>query len=369
MYMKNNILSSPGAIIAQGLTMLCVLGIMACKKLYDLPEPKEYLSKNVNYDNKIIEPTIGRWNLHGSLKSDNSSLPLKFEILNARYGDGRKVTDLFQRKQTYVWTGFYNGLEKSLEEIEAKRKLEEHPLFEVLPSGDFVLWASATNELIAPRPSDSTNLAQNTRFFDLKISNSGGSVLVKDFQIRPWREIPYSPSNDINPFTGGVNRDPKAPLDPTKRDYIRPRLENVIGAKSLKNLRSDDDVKDVVVYIRRFQGGNGHNLRFKFLNTDSMPMNPAVFNETKWDLLVHGFNRKTTTEYVQYDVAYPIPLTNVNTRYNYGNSARTEFRYSRKGFGGVLTIGMIGLDFQIFREGDWEIVFHFKKDNPKFEDE
>lgn len=349
--------------------VLALLVFPSCKKLYDLPDAKEYLSKNINYDNKIIEPVLGRYNIHGGFKSDNSSFPLKFEIVNPRYGDGRVVTDLFQKKQTYVWTQIYDGLEKSLEEIEAKRKLEEHPLFEVRSSGEFILWASSSNDLITPRPSDSTNLAQDTRFFDLKVSNSGGTILLKDFQVRPWRQRDYSPDNDINPYTGGINRDPLALNDPTKRDYIRPRLDNVIGERTLKALVSNDNIKDVVVYIRRFEGGNGHNLRFKFLNTDSVPINPSVFNETKWDLLVHGFNRQTTTEYVQYDVAYPIPLTSIGTQYTSGGNARAEIKYSRRGFGGGVTTAMLGLDFKIFPVGDWEIVFHFKNDNPKFEDE
>jgi hypothetical protein len=68
-------------------------------------------------------------------------------------------------------------------------------------------------------------------------------------------------------------------------------------------------------------------------------------------------------------VAYPIPLTSVQTQYTDGGNARAEFRYSRRGFGGGLTTAMFGLDFKIFAPGDWEIVFYFKKDNPKFEDE
>lgn len=351
-------------------TVLAILVFSGCKKLYNLPEPQEYLSKNIGYDNKIIEPVLGRWNLHGGFRSDNSSFPMQFEIVNARYGDGRKVTDLFQRQMAYEWTALYDGKETSLEQINAKRKLVEHALFEVRSSGEFITWPTSSNELITPRPVDSTNLAQDTRFFDLKIiSKTGAVVMLKDFQFRPWRERPYSPSDDINPFTGEINRDPKAPKDLNRRNYIRPRMDNIVGVKTRKILRSDDDVKDAVVYIRKFEGGNGHKLRFKFLNTDSLPMNPGVFNETKWDFLVHGFNKEVTNEYVQYDVAYPIPLTNYGTRYTDAGNARVEFRYSRRGFGGGLTYGMIGLDFKIFREGDWEIVFHFKNDTPKFEDE
>ncbi|WP_042722448.1 DUF5007 domain-containing protein, partial [Flavobacterium sp. B17] len=99
--------------------------------------------------------------LMGGFNGDNSTQPLKFEIINARFGDGRPVTDLFQKKPTYVWTAPYNGLEKSLAEIEAKRKLEEHPLFEVRSSGEFIMWGSSTNALITPRSADSTNFPQD----------------------------------------------------------------------------------------------------------------------------------------------------------------------------------------------------------------
>jgi len=349
---------------------LIVLSGTACKKLYNLPDEKEYLSTKINYDNKSIEPILGRWGLHGGFNADNSSFPLKFEIVNARFGDGRKVTDLFQVRPTLVWTAAYDGDETSLAQIEAKRKLEDHPLFEVRSSGEFMTWPSATNDLIEPRPSDSSKLAQDIRYFDLKVSNSGGTVVLKDFRYIPFRERPYSPDNDINHYTGEVARNPKAPNDPSQRDYIRPRLENVVGVNTRINLESNDDKKDVVVYIRPFTGGNGHNLRFKFLDKDSLPMNPALFNETKWDRLVHGFDMKATNEYVQYDVAYPIPLvTGLQTRWTNGGNARAEFRYSRKGFGGGLLTAMFGLDFRIYKPGDWEIVFHFRTDNPKFEDE
>ena len=102
-----------------------------CKKMYDLPEEKDYLSNNLNFSSKIFEPILGRTTLMGGFNSDHSTEPLKFEIVNARYGDGRPMTDLFAEAETYVWTGTYTGLEKSLDEIEAKRKKEKHPLFEI----------------------------------------------------------------------------------------------------------------------------------------------------------------------------------------------------------------------------------------------
>jgi len=350
--------------------LFAIAVLSSCKKIFNLPNDKDYLSSNVNYSNKIFEPIIGRTTVIGGFNGDNSTQPIKFEIVNPRFGDGRPVTDLFQKKSTYVWTAPYNGLEKSLAEIEAKRKLQEHPLFEVLPSGEFILWASSTNELIAPRPADSTNFPQDTRFFDLKITNTGGHTIIRDFQIRPFRERPYEPSDDFNIYSGGPAPHPKTPYNPLSRNYIRPFLNNVIGATTDIPLESNDDKKDVVVYIRPFTGGTGNSLRFKFLNKDSVEMNPALFNETVWDKIVHGFNFQKTLTYAQYDVAYPIPLVEIPTIYAPGGTRdHAEFRYSRIGFGGVRVVASFGIDFAIYRKGDWEIVFHFRKDNPKFENE
>jgi len=356
--------------VAAGALLFSVL-LSGCQKLYNLPEEKEYLSENISYDNKILQPIIGRNNLMGQFNADGSTQPLQFEIVNARYGDGRPVTDLFQVRPTYVWTGAYDGKETSLEQIEAKRRIEERPLFEVRQSGQFILWAASTNDLIEPRPADSSNLVQDIRFFDVKISNTGGTAYLRDFQIIPWRERPYEPSTDINPYTGGPAPDPTDRENPNKRDYIRPWLNNVIGEQSNRPLQSNDQIKDVVVYIRPFEGGNGRNLRFRFMAPDSTYIHPDAFNETRWTRLVHGFNMEKTDEYVQYDVAYPIPLVNIQTPYTNSNGSRAalEFRYSRKGFGGELTYGSFGLEFAIFRPGDWEIVFHFRNEKPKFEDE
>lgn len=344
-------------------------GFQSCEKVYDLPDEQEYLSPNINYPSQIFEPVLGRTSELGAPNTDNSTKPLHFEIINARYGDGTPVTDIFQVRPTYVWTGEYMGNEKSLEEIDAKRRVEEKPMFEVLESGKFVLWESSSNELIKPRATDSSNLVQDRRYFDLKITNVGGERIIRDFQMIPWRELPYEPNNDINPYTGGPAPDPIDPRNPNKRDYIRPWLNNIIGADSDRPLITNDEQKDVVVYIRPFEGGNGHNLRFAFWGPDSTAIDPVLFNETRWDELVHGFNRVNTDEYVQYDVAYPIPLTSLNTVYTNGGNAKVEFYYSRLGFDGVRTVGGFGLNFKIFREGDWQIIFHFRRELPKFEDE
>ncbi len=353
------------------LLLVSLVLFAGCKKIFDFPEEKDYLSNNVNYSSKLFEPVLGRTSLMGSINIDKSTTPLTFEIVNARMGDGTPITDLFQVRKTWVWTTAYTGTETSLAQIEAKRKLEDHPLFEVRSSGQFIMWASSTNDLIAPRPADSSTLIQDSRLFDLKIKNTGGEMIIKDFQIKPWRERPYEPSNDINPYTGLTARDPNFPNNLKKRDYLTPSFfSNIIGETSNTELTNNTNQKDLVVYIRPFTGGSGHSLRFVFLDKDSIPMNPAVFNETQWDQVVHGFDRKMTTTYVQYEVAYPIPLVNLKTIYApNGDQASSTFGYSRRGFGGTRTTSSFGLSYNIYRQGDWEIVFHFRRENPKFEDE
>ena len=344
--------------------------LIGCKEMYNLPEDRDFISENITYNNKVIEPILGRHNMHEGLSLDNTTLPLSFEIVNPRYGDGRPYTDIFQKAQVYEWLSEYDGKEKSLEEIEAKRHMVEKPLFEVDQHGRFILYGASDNELIEPRPVDTVLKTQDIRFFDLKVKNSGGERIIKDFQFIPWRQRDYSPSTDINPYTGGVAPDPRNPKDPSKRDYIKPAwFTNIVGENTNVNLKNDERQTDIVVYIRRFEGGNGKSLRFKFLGADGNFINPVKFNETKWDMLVHGFNKTMTPEYVQYDVAYPIPLTGINTDYNSGSNARVVFKYTRTGFGGTLTSAEMGFDFRIFKAGDWEIVFHFTRENPKFEDE
>ncbi|WP_316815084.1 DUF5007 domain-containing protein [Pedobacter nyackensis] len=347
-----------------------ILSFMGCGKLFEVPAEREYISNKITYGSKFFEPVLGRTVLMGTVNADNSTQPLTFSIINARYGDGRPMTDLFKTKEVWVWTAAYDGKEKSLEEINSKRRKETRPLLEVRSSGQLILWNSATDDLVEARNPDSTNLVQERRYFDVRIKNIGGEVLIKDMELRLWRERPYEPSSDFNPYTGKIGSKPEDFVGAYKVNRIRPsRLSNIIGKSSRKELISNDATQDVVVYIRPFTGGNGKSLRFKFLDKDAMPIDPTRFNETRWDQLVHGFNRTITSEYVQYDVAYPIPLINITTPYASGGRANVNFSYSRLGFGGIRETGSLGLDFSIYREGDWEVVFHFRNDNPKFEDE
>ncbi|RZL17396.1 MAG: DUF5007 domain-containing protein [Pedobacter sp.] len=345
-----------------------------CKKIFDLPEEKDYLSTKATYTTTVFEPILGRTTIYrGIFNADNSSFPMKFEIVNARYGDGRPADELFTMKDVLVWTSEYTGRETSLAEIEAKRKVEKHPLIELRTSGDLIVWNSATSDIITPR--DSITYPQDIRYFDVKVSNSGGSRIIKDLQFNPYIERPYSPDADINPFNGRPNTS-----TPGGKTLVRnyPGISGMVGASTNAPMNNPQDPTRglVYTYIRKFEGGTGNSLRFKFLDRDSAAINPAKFNETRWDELVHGFNKVMTDEYVQYDVAYPIPVAPIPTKYttgginaDSGNEAFVRFAYSRIGFGGNRETGQLTQSFRIFEKGDWEIVFHFKTVNPKFENE
>lgn len=364
-------LGLPGGILVVALTV--VLGFSGCRKIFNIPNEVDYMSTNVTYNAKAFSPTLGRTNLYtGIFNADNSTFPMKFEIINPRFGDGRPAEDMLVKKPVLVWISEYTGLEKSIAEIELKRKIEERPIIELRSSGDLIVWYTATSDVIAPR--DSVIYPQDIRYFDVKVSNSGGTRVITDLSLTPYRERPYSPDNDMNPFNGRHNT-----TTPNGKTLIRlqPAISGMMGEGTNAPLLANGGGSRGIVYtyIRKVPGGSGNSLRFKFLNKDSVTINPNNFNETKWDRLVHGFNMEKTAEHVKFEVAYPIPLAAIPTQYTTGgstgsgSSAIVEFSYSRIGFGGKREIGKITQDFKIYEKGDWEIVFHFKTVNPKFEDE
>jgi hypothetical protein len=352
--------------------LTAVATFSGCRKIFDVPEEKDYLSTKINYTRKSFDPTLGRLNLFtGSFSADNSSFPMKFELINPHFGDGRDANDMLTSKETLVWTSEYTGFETSVAEIDAKRKMESHPMVEIRSSGDIIVWPTASADIL--KPADSVVYPQDIRYFDVRVTNSGGSRVIKDLNIIPKVEIPYSPDDDLNKITGMPQT-----TTPGGKTLVRNfvgTLSNVTGESTNRPM---DDPRDpnkglVYLYIRKVPGGTGNSLRFKFLDKDSVAINPAKFNETKWDQLVHGFNKEMTTEYVKYEVAYPIPLVRgIPTKYTNGgvtgsgDEARVEFAWSRVGFGGIKQTSVIGQNFRIFQKGDWEIVFHFKTVNPKF---
>ncbi len=368
----------------KGLILLAaVVSFTGCRKIFDLPSENDYLSPRADYSTKIFEWRLGRTRVYQNVfNPDGSNFPMTFQIMNMRFGNGKDASDMVAVKPTLVWTSEYTGQETTLAQIEAKRKIEDRPMLEIRGNGDILLWNTSTRNNIKPLDSAQKRFAQDYRFFDVKITNSGGSKIIKDLRVDPLIDMPYWPDNDYNNITGLPRTD-----GPNSKvlQYNYASISGIKGPNNqlIPNNTSNPSAGLVRVYIRKFSNDpNGHRLRFKVLDKDSIPMNPGLFNETKWNEQVHGFNEDgtalgftRTAQYVEYNVAYPIPLIRLPTRFTAGGlngngeNAHVELTYSRTGFGGLRETGRIAQDFRIYEKGDWEVVFHFKFVNPKFENE
>jgi hypothetical protein len=338
--------------------ILAVLVLASCRKL---PEKKDYLSKNANFDKRdVYEPILGRTTLElTNFNADGSSYPMIFSVENIRrFKDGSPAPELTEKIKVQQWVRDYDGKEKTLEEIEKKRVWSEKNFFEIRSgSGDFIFW-NASSEQIRTYP-------DSGYVFDVKIVNKGNERIIKDFWIRPLKEISYDPY-EYNVYTR--ERKLETRQSPDGKSY---RVPYTIHPSYLQNMyyTKDSLFTDtlVSVYIQK-TGVKGHSLTFKFVDQYFNPINPAKFGQTKWDELVHGFDRKQTATEVTYQVAYPIPLTSLRTDYAANGKARINFGYSRKGFAGRRVDASFGLDFAIYEPGDWTIMFFFRRD-PLFEDD
>lgn len=324
--------------------MLLILA-SGCKK--SLPEDRESLGLDTRFTQSVYSPTLGR----NTLFSDNlfvgsSSLPLNFKIINIRTRDGSPAPELTKNTPVEVWTLPYLGTEKSIEEIEAKRKIENRPVFEIREhSGQFLMWAAATSNLLKTQP-------DSGYVFDVEMSNSGGRRYFRDFKLMPLKERPFEPSV-LDPITGHSRFIGLTPSN----------MGNIRGEKTNQRLFFGD----VAVLFNKVSGV-GNSLKFKFVDSLFKPIDPNRFNLTKWDQLVHGFNMVKTNEFVKYDVAYPIPLVAFQTPYTdpSGTRAHTVFKYERQGFGNIREEAYLSLDFSIYEKGNWEIIIWFTTESPKF---
>lgn len=260
-------------------------------------------------------------------------------------------------------------------------------MLEIAGNGDIKLWYTADRTNI--KPADSVVTPQQQHYFDVKISNSAGTRIISNLSITPTIEQPYYPNADYNTITGKPNT--TTPGGHTLVYNYPDTLSGIVGETTNSAMSDPRNPATGLVYlfIRKFtdQAGDstnaaakGHRLRIKVLDKDSVAINPAKFNATVWADQIHGFKKDGTPggdvyqRYVEYNVAYPIPLADIPTKYTAGgvsnpaggDKAQINLTYSRLGFGGVPQIGKITQNFQIFATGDWEIVFYFKTENPKF---
>lgn len=326
---------------------VAVLLLGACKKL--LPTDKDAFNPDAGFTQTIYRPILGRTTvMSNNFDTQSSSLPLTFRIAAIRNSDGESAPEMLKPFDVLVWKKAYDGSEKSLAEIESKRTIEQHPLFEVRKhSGEFILWAEATSNIVKSLP-------DSGYVFDMEVSNSGGRKYYNNLRLQPYKERNYEP-NSIDPLTGASTGGNISPLI----------LDNFVGQVTGGTLNPSD------VNISFNRKGDGNSLSFKFLDTLQKEINPDKFKLTNWSKLVHGFNMLKTTTSVTYDIAYPIPCVVLPTPYTTtdGKQAAVTFSYDRIGFGGYRQVATMNFNFSIFKKGSWEIVIWFKRENPKFEDD
>jgi hypothetical protein len=334
------------------IAVVVMLVVSACKKY--LPKERETVGADSQYTNETYQPVLGRTTFFtDNFYQGSTTYPSDFKIVNPRRRNGDPAPELTDVFPVMVWKKAYDGTEKSIAEIEAKREKQYRTLLEIGPhSGALTLWAEAKSAFIRSQP-DSGYL------FDVELSNSGGRRFYRNLKLMPVKERPYEPSN-YNAATG----------QPTTNGVYASAIYNIKGANSNRYL----SYNDIDVYIRKIVkvGVPATNtLTFRFLDTLYNPIDPAKFYLTDWDNLVHGFEKVMTTTGVTYKVAYPIPAVEIPTRYTSsdGRRARVVFGYSRLGFNSAREYALLGLDFAIYESGDWEIVFAFKSDDPKFTDD
>jgi hypothetical protein len=339
--------------------LLLILSTSLLSSCYDkfLPDDIDALGPETRFLTETYTPTLGRNTLmNNNFSSGNASQPMTFKVVNMRKYNGDPAPELTETYPVSVWNIPYLGNEKSLEEIEKKRGIANYPLFNIRKhNGNFEMWAESNSSFIRTAP-DSAYL------FDVEVSNNGGKKYFRNLRLVPRKERPFEPTI-FNEITGNANQ-----------VYVHPyNMSNVKGARTSRNLYAGD----VEVYFRKVVDENGNNigagnsLKFIFKDSSNYNIDPNLFNLTKWEKLVHGFNMEKTTEYVKYDVAYPIPLIDYRTEYTNvtGNRANVTFSYERMGFGNIREVAHIVFQFAIYEKGDWEIIFRFAGESPKFENE
>ena len=338
-----------------------VIGLaMACTK--NLPDPYLSFGSDMLFTQKTYKPTLGRNTLFSdNFSAGSSSLPLDFKIVNLTRHNGEPAPELMGYYPVLVWKSPYLGNEESLEEIEAKRVFENHQLFEIRKhSGQFLVWSAANSNFIKAQP-------DSGYVFDVEVSNSGGRKYFQDFRLIPTREVEYEPNpNGYDPVTGQAVSTVIAPSS----------VSNIRGATTGSKLEASDirilmerANKDDQALIPPYEGA--YSLKIKVVDSLFNPIDLNKFNTTDWKNLVHGFDMKFMNDSVIYKVAYPIPLTNIPTRYTTGdgNSARTTISYTRQGFGNIKEDAFFSFDFKIFEPGDWVITFRFIDEIPKFDND
>lgn len=336
----------------------CLLGVGICALLNTscmdkfLPEVQEAFDREVNFTQQLYKPVLGRTTqFSNNLQSGNSTLPLTFEITRIVKADGSPAPELTDVFPVTVWKSPYIGTEKTIEEIEAKRTTEYRTLFQIRKhSGEFVMYSNAMSSFVNCSPGKGY-------LFDVKVENKGGYKYFNNLQLVPLRESDFEPS--IYDSETGLIKD---------KDYLTATSARSIILESGSYVSSEK----IHVYLRENKENTDKtkSLTFRFYNSDYTPISPEKFNQTKWDELIHGFNKKMEADYVKYDVVYPMPLVQVPSKYTNkdGKLLKMRFAYNRINSLGYRLDSYFDLEFGIYKDAHWEVIIVFSDGAPEFRD-
>lgn len=323
-----------------------------------VPEDLDAFDKDAAFTTTVYHPVLGRTNVISSnFSPGNSTQPLTFSVTSIIHKDGTPAPELTESFPVRVWKLPYSGTEKSLAEINAKRGYENRPLFQVRQhSGEIVMWENALSSFVKCAP-------DSGYVFNVKVENSGGWKEYTGLRLVPYRELDYETTDlSASESNNGI----------VTQDYVHP--DNVVNMYKSGNTSSFGSMtpEDIQVYFREVEDDSTStpSLTFRFMTQDYKPIAPKKFSGTDWANLIHGFNMKQTDEYVRYDVAYPIPLNTLPSKYTNtaGTKAHVVFKYDRLMYGTRRITASMSLDFAIYKEGHWEIIFVFAGGNPEFQD-
>ncbi|MGE9312658.1 DUF5007 domain-containing protein [Niabella sp. CJ426] len=333
------------------LTCLSVgLLIVSCKRSNYLPEVRNNIGDDALFNQYLFQPVLGRTTQYtGIFVPGSTTFPAQFKIINPRnLATGLIANELTDLYPVTVWKQAYTGTETSIAEIEAKREVQYRPVLEIGGAGQITMWNMAKSSFIRSMP-------DSGYVFDIEVFNSGGRRYFTNFKLQPFKERPFEPTN-VDVTTG----------QPVQRGTYPLSVLNMIGDSTQAPIRTTD----IEVFIQKVDNAAvaQNKLTFRFFDKNYNPINPDRFNATDWANLIHGFNMTKTATSVSYDVVYPIPAVRLPTRYTsgVGDMAHVEFAYNTFDSFGALQRASMSFNFSIFENANWEIIFVFANDNPKF---
>ncbi|MDR3244847.1 MAG: DUF5007 domain-containing protein [Prevotellaceae bacterium] len=351
----------PESTLRKAAAIILPAAIICCSCIDNyLPEQLDAYDRDAAFTQTVYRPSLGRTTLMtNNFNSGSSTLPYTFEITNITRYDGSPAPELTDYFPVKTWKLPYTGKEKSLAEIEEKRTVENRQLFQIRKhTGEFILWSKANSSFVLCAP-------ERGYIFDVLSQNSGGYKYTEKMSLEPVREVDYEPSN-YDPNTGLAISDHVNPA--TVSRMVFEQVSSSFGYSYYYYMSPED----IHVFFRKNDGvtDNDKTLTFRFYRQDYTAINPDRFNLTEWDKLVHGFDMEKTADYVRYKVAYPIPLVETLTGYTdaTGSKAHTVFAYDYMS-GTMRNTASFSLDFAIYTEGHWEIIFYFASGNPVFGDD